>query len=136
MQFPAIPGAALAGATLSSTASTTSPTDESNVEQIVHSAAVVSPLTYVPDAPELGGGPGDRIMVQASDESFPVRNAAPVLVIGESLIITTGYDPIDPDQLVFTLTPSQRSQLSSGLPVIVQYGTGVQPEIWDCGPLP
>ena len=108
----------------------------SNVPLIAHPATIVSPLTFVGVAPELNDTPGYRIGVQADGGGFPPRDSFPVMIINNTVIVSAGYDPVDPSQLVFTLTPSQRSQVSSGMPVIVQYGPGPAIEIWDCGSLP
>ena len=96
---------------------------------------IMSPLTYVGMAPELNDQPGYRIGVQAIDGGFPSLNASPVMIIKNVVLIPTGYDPIDPTQLVFTLTETQKLQVGPGDSVVVQYGTGPQFEIWDCGSL-
>jgi hypothetical protein len=49
---------------------------------------------------------------------------------------TTGYDPVIPNEQVFTLTDAEFAKLSPGMPVTVQFGLEPTSEYWDCGTLP
>jgi len=108
---------------------------------IVNSASIVS-ITPVPNAAEVGGVSGYRLLVQSTSGDFPVRNESIAMVIGngsapplaDPLTVLAGFDPVVSGKIVFTLTPAQYHGLSGSAHIILQFGDSSQPsEYWDAG---
>lgn len=94
---------------------------------------VISRVQNIPSADVLEDQPAVEIEVTSS-EGFPVRNELPVLRIGKQEALLSRY-PNDGDthKLIFTLTPEEFAQTSTGDPVTVQYGRDEPGEIWNAG---
>lgn len=83
----------------------------------------------------LGNQAGVEIQV-TSDEPFPVRDELAVLSINGVQTAMSRYpENGDTYTLIFTLTPEQFAQVSTGDPVTVQYGFGESNDRWSFGPL-
>jgi hypothetical protein len=110
---------------------------------VVHGCRVLS-VAAEAGAWELGGDPGYRILVQSADGEFPIRNEAPIMVIGtgdapplsNAVTVSLGDEPMVEDEQGFTLTTGQYQGLPAAAHVVVQFGDAPQPaEYWDCGSL-
>jgi hypothetical protein len=68
-----------------------------------------------------------------SSRPFPVRALPPVLRMGsKEFMISRNPEDGSLNSLIFTLTPTEFAQVSTGDPVVVQYGAGMAPEDrWD-----
>jgi hypothetical protein len=76
----------------------------------------------VDQSPALDGTAGVEVELYSSDE-FTVRDQALVLRIGKTDFVLSRYsDDGDIHTLIFTLTPEEFDQLSTGDPISVRYG--------------
>jgi hypothetical protein len=99
----------------------------------VHSGTIVS-IHRVESSDVLGGQPGIEIQL-FSDDEFPVRDEIMVLQIGARQLFLSSYPNGDLNTVVFTLTEEEFAAVSSGDPVIVQYGIAPSEEVWQFGDL-
>jgi hypothetical protein len=99
----------------------------------VHAGTIVS-IRRVESSDALGGQPGIEIQL-FSDDEFPVRDEIMVLQIGARQFFLSGYPNGDLNTVVFTLTEEEFAAVSSGEPVIVQYGIAASDEVWQFGNL-
>ncbi len=72
----------------------------------------------------------------SSNTAFPVRDELVVLRVGARQFVTARYpDSGDTNTLIFSLTANEFAQLSSGDPLVVQYGFEGAGNQWVFGPL-
>ncbi len=96
---------------------------------------IIRRIRTVQSTSVLGNRPAVEIEV-FSPRVFPVRNEIVILRIGTREFFLSRYgDEGDTHVLIFTLTREEFLQMSSGEPVVVQYGHGEVPERWDFGRL-
>ena len=100
---------------------------------IVHPGTIVS-IRSVDSSDVLSGEPGIEIQVFSWD-AFPVRDELLVLEIGDRHFFLSSYRNGDLNTLVFTLTLDEFESVTSGDPVLVQYGLSHSNEIWQLGGL-
>jgi len=99
----------------------------------VHVGTILS-VRRVQSSDVLGGQPGIEIQLFSVGE-FPVRDEIMVLQIGERQFFLSGYPNGDLNTVVFTLTEEEFAGVSSGEPVIIQYGIAPSDEVWQFGNL-
>ena len=81
----------------------------------------------------LGGAAGVEIDFN-SDTLFPIRDAIPTLLIGDSRFYLSGYRSGDLHSIFFVIDSASFAVLPDGAPVTIQYGTQ-DGESWDAGSL-
>src|SRR5262249_48217989 len=94
----------------------------------VHLGSIVR-IQRMASSEVLGGQPGIEIQL-FSEDPFPVRDEIMVLQIGTPQFFLSGYPNADLNTVVFTLTEEEFAEVSSGEPVIVQYGIASSDEVW------
>jgi len=95
---------------------------------------VVTSLRRLPAVAQLRGAPGVEIEI-TSDKPFPARNAMLTLRVGEKSFTLSHYVGGDWHHVVFSLTDAEFASLSSGDPMLVQYGPKPLGDVWNIGRL-
>ncbi len=102
--------------------------------QLIPHTGMLTAVRRLPAVPQLGGASGVEIEI-ASADIFTVRDAMLTLRIGDKYFTLSRYVGSDLHRVVFSLTDVQFASLSSGDPIMVQYGVRTAGHVWDCGKL-
>jgi hypothetical protein len=97
-------------------------------------AGVITSLQRLASVPQLRGAPGVEIEI-TSNQPFPVRDAMLTLRVGEKSFTLSHYVGGDWHHVVFSLTDAEFASLSSGDPMLVQYGPKSLGDVWNIGRL-
>lgn len=90
----------------------------------------------VPSTPEAQPAPQIAAEIEVySPNGFPIRDAAPVLLIGDQEIFLSRYKDGSTKTLIFSLTADQLAATSDGDPVRLLYGPYSGSQTWLFGPL-
>jgi hypothetical protein len=112
-------------------------TDNSRqINRVIYTEGNTLSIRNVFSAAALNNQPAVEILV-TSNKDFPVQDELAVLRIGNQSFALSRYsDTGETNTLIFTLTPDEFAQVSSGDPVFVQYGFSDNARVlWNFGTL-